>query len=173
MNAITRDVKSGRVKLIVYTKTDLNKSVMIRSVLKDLIRNVPDFTTKVAWILKVIPDKDHTIKDVLNDYVKENVGLKTLFFAQAGTLSTIPASDYTDKKTSCKVITDEFNTLIDCGFNGIIWNRCMSKSYGNINICLYMNDGGKSFVEKYMSKDSIISRTISTPINIIPIPEST
>ena len=172
MNAITRDVDSGRVMLIVYTRTDLAKSVMIRTVLKDLIRNVPDFSTKIAWILKVIPNNGHTTKDVLNDYIKNNVGSKTLFFTQAGTLSAIPASDYKDDKASAKVITDEFNTLIDCGFNGIVWNRCMGKSYGNSTICLYMNDGGKSFVEKYTGTDSIISRTISTPLNITPIPES-
>ena len=173
MNHITRDVKSGRVKIIIYTKSDLNKSRMLRPVLKDLINNVPNFSTKIAWILKVIPQSGHTMNEVIKDYLNEFAGDKTLFLTQAGTLSPVTAYEYEDKNLSDNIIMLEFNDLIDCGFNGIVWNRCMGKSYGNTSICIYMNDGGKSFIEKYTSPDSIIARTISEPLKTPTTPEST
>ena len=156
MDALIRNLESGRVKVFVYSKKQVDKMKFTRSLISDIYRNIENFDTKIIWIYKVTPNKNHTIADVLKEYAEKYIQSKSLFFTQAGTLNMITASDMTTD--GIKIIDQEAQYLESAGFINIWWNRCMGKSYGNNDIFIYPNEGANKFINDNLGTDKIISR---------------
>ena len=156
MDALIRNLESGRVKVFVYSKKQVDKMKFTRSLISDIYRNIENFDTKIIWIYKVTPNNNHTIADVLKEYVEKYIQSKSLFFAQAGTFNMIIASNMTTD--GIKIIDQEAQYLESAGFINIWWNRCMGKSYGNNDIFIYPNEGANEFIDNNLGADKIISR---------------
>lgn len=156
MNTLIRNLKSGKVKVLVYSKSQVDQMNFTRSVISDLYRNIENFNTKIVWILKAIPSSGYTMEDLLKEYADEYIQDKTLFITQAGTLGTISASDFASN--GIQIIDQEAQSLEKAGFINIWWNRCMGKSYGNNDIFIYPNNGANTFIEENTGEGKVISR---------------
>ena len=156
MKALSRTLDTGKVKILIYKRNDISDMTFIKGLIKDIYTNAEDFNEKIVWIQDIKPSGDYTIDDVIKEYIEKYIQNKTLFFIQAGILTGITGDPIIDDAKS--IIKMEKQIFLKNGFLNIIWKRCMGNAFGNSDICLYQNDGGKSFIEKY--KDLLIDRTI-------------
>ena len=156
MKALSRELSTGKIKVLIYKKDDIKSMTYIKGLIKDIYNNAEDFNGKITWIQDIKPFENYNIEDVLKEYIENYIQNKTLFFIQAGILSGI--TGYPTVEDAKSIIKTEKQIFLKNGFLNIIWKRCMRNTFGNSDICLYQNEGGKSFVENY--KDLLIDRTI-------------
>ena len=145
------NLKSGSLKICEYKPSDKHMGNRIKSVVGD-IYNKTDFDKSIIWIFKVSAKENYNIEDVIKEYINTEWSKNTLLFAQAGTLALIPeAGNIVDGLEGIKI---EKEHLYKSEFYNIIFNRLASRSYGNNDIFIYLDDfSDAEFIKKYIGTE--------------------
>ena len=154
---------SGKIKVCKYTPEDGKGEVRIRSVVDDLYKNIPDLECNIDYIISAKRNNDHTILDVINEYISKYNSDNTLIMCTAGTISDAMVVNVQNNSVidGLKVITLERGWLYKAGFLNLVFDRVMSRSYGDPNIFIYKNNAADDFIagkgdnviKRYSSKD--------------------
>jgi len=146
MNAYKKDLKSGSVKICEYTREDFEKGTFLREVVGSIYDHLPEFKDNIIWIMKVIPNKNSTIKVVTNQFIKSLEGTdgNRLIMSQAGTLGLMP--EMGDVKTALPIVNKERANLFKAGFGNLVWNRRMTGCYGNPDVFVYIDDYSSKWI---------------------------
>lgn len=145
------NLKSGSLKICEYKPSDKHMGNRIKSVVGDIYTKT-DFDKSIIWIFKVFTKDNHSIEDVIKEYIDTEWAKNTLLFAQAGTLALIPeAGNIVDGLEGIKA---EKEHLYKAEFYNIIFNRLASRSYGNNDIFIYLDDfSDAEFIKKYIGTE--------------------
>ena len=152
-NTFTYELESGKVKVRIYTREDLTSGKRIRGVIKDIYTNLENFNEPIIWIDDLILAKGKTITDVLNEYT-EKYGDESFIMCQAIFV-------FRDKPTGpieegITFISTVVSFIIDAYFHRILFNRCMSHSYGVPDFYIYSNDKTEKWIKENMGEGKII-----------------
>lgn len=145
MKAENINLNSGTIKFFKYKISEKIENERVRPIIYD-ISNYSDYKGNVIWIHKVITKQNFNIEDVLKEYIEKEYDKQTLLFTQAGALSLVPEA-YGSIKDGLEGIRIEKEHLYKADFWNIIFNNIPTKSYGNSDICIYIDDySDKNFI---------------------------
>lgn len=155
-------LESGKVRLIVYTREYVESAEKyVRSVVKDIYANLPDFNEPIVWIQKlVVTKKGKTVADVLDEYT-EKYGEDAFIMCQAGQLVAIPDINHIDPSELNHHIDSMIGYALEAYFYRILLNRCMGHSFGYSDLCIYSNDKTEQWIEDNSGSDKIIKGVMS------------
>lgn len=150
----------GTIKGYVYCKEDYDPKIAIRPVIADIFEYADcEDDMSIAFITEAIPEGEYTLEHLLDNYTKSSQN--AYIMCQAGTLEPGLNAFGTVQK-ALEHIESEKGYIMNAFFYNIIFNRRMSRSFGNTNICIYDNDVVEDFIDKNMGKGKIINRVESS-----------
>lgn len=161
MNVDTKVLKSGSVKVIIYSSSDIKNGRIVRAVVGDIYKNINN-AKKIVWVSKIKPNNGHTMTDVLKEFNEEYATrLNCVVLAQAGTLGMVTSNDPED---GLRIIKDEMNALVDSNFVGVVWNRCMNNTHTNQYITINLNSSGIELIESNIVDRTYVPGDVGAPI---------
>ena len=155
----TYELESGKVKVRTYTREDLTSGKRIRGVIKDIYTNLENFNEPIIWIDDVILAEGKTITDALDEYT-EKYGEESFIMCQAICVtSEKPAGLIEEHATFISTI---LSSVLEAYFYRVLFNRCMSHSYGVPDFCIYSNDKTEDWIKDNMGEGKIIKSVMSS-----------
>ena len=146
MKADKINLNSGYVKIFKYK---IDKKIIndrVKPLIYD-ISNHSNYIGNIIWIYKVSTKQNFNIEDVLKEYIEKYYDKESLIFTQAGTLSLVPEA-YGPIKNGLEGIRIEKEHLYKADFYNIIFNTIATKSYGNADTFIYIDDySDKKFIQ--------------------------
>lgn len=155
----TYELESGKIKVRTYTREDLTSGKRIRGVIKDIYTNLENFNESIIWIDDVTPAKDKTITDVLDEYT-EKYGEEAFVMCQAGCVTSDKPAGLIEEHTT--FISTMVSFVLEAYFYRVLFNRCMSHSYGVPDFCIYSNDKTEDWIKDNMGEGKIIKSVMSS-----------
>ena len=155
----TYELESGKVKVRTYTREDLTSGKRIRGVIKDIYTNLEDFNEPIIWINYVTPVKGKTITDVLDEYT-EKYGEESFIMCQAICVTSEKPAGLIEEHTT--FISTILSSVLEAYFYRVLFNRCMSRSYGVPDFCIYSNDKTEDWIKDNMGEGKIIKSVMSS-----------
>ena len=155
----TYELKSGKIKVRTYTREDLTSGKRIRGVIKDIYTNLEDFNEPIIWINYVTPAKGKTVTDVLDEYT-EKYGEEAFIMCHAGWITFEKPVGHIEEHTT--FISEMIGFVLEANFYRVLFNRCMSHSYGVPDFCIYSNDKTEDWIKDNMGEGKIIKSVMSS-----------
>ena len=155
----TYELESGKVKVRTYTREDLTSGKRIRGVIKDIYTNLEDFNEPIIWIDDVILAEGKTITDVLDEYT-EKYGEESFIMCQAICVTSEKSAGLIEEHTT--FISTILSSVLEAYFYRVLFNRCMSHSYGVPDFCIYSNDKTEDWIKDNMGEGKIIKSVMSS-----------
>lgn len=151
-------LESGSIKVCTYIRSDAFSNRRIRFVIQDLYQNQPEFEEPIIWIENVSPNEGNTVSDVLDEYT-EKYGEDAFIMCLADALMNPPKVGYNDM---LEFADSMLGYVLNSYFYRVLFNRRMSRSYGNSYICLYSNTKTEDWIKDNMGKDKIIKNVLAS-----------
>ena len=155
----TYELESGKIKVRTYTREDLTSGKLIRGVIKDIYTNLEHFNEPIIWIDDVTPVKGKPVTDVLDEYT-EKYGEESFIMCQAGWITFDRPVGLIEEHTT--FISTMVSFIIEAHFYRVLFNRCMSHSYGVPDFCIYSNDKTEDWIKDNMGEGKIIKSVMSS-----------
>lgn len=155
----TYELKSGKIKVRTYTREDLTSGKRIRGVIKDIYTNLENFNEPIIWIDDVILAEGKTITDALDEYT-EKYGEEAFVMCQAGCVTSDKPAGLIEEHTT--FISTMVSFVLEAYFYRVLFNRCMSHSYGVPDFCIYGNDKTEDWIKNNMGEGKIIKSVMSS-----------
>lgn len=155
----TYELESGKIKVCTYTRADAFSPKRVRAVIKDIYQRLPDFKEPIVWIEDVTPNEGKTITDVLDEYT-EKYGEDAFVMCQAGCLTCTKPAGFIEEQTN--FISTMIGLAMDAYFYRVLFNRCMSRSYGAPDFCIYSNDKTEEWIQENMGEGKIIKSVMAS-----------
>ena len=149
----TYELESGKIKVRTYTREDLTSGKRIRGVIKDIYTNLENFNEPIIWIDDVILAEGKTITDVLDEYT-EKYGEESFIMCQAICVTSEKPAGLIEEHTT--FISTILSSVLEAYFYRVLFNRCMSHSYGVPDFCIYSNDKTEDWIKDNMGEGKII-----------------
>ena len=149
----TYELESGKVKVRTYTREDLTSGKRIRGVIKDIYTNLENFNEPIIWIDDVILAEGKTITDALDEYT-EKYGEESFIMCQAICVTSEKPAGLIEEHTT--FISTILSSVLEAYFYRVLFNRCMSHSYGVPDFCIYSNDKTEDWIKDNMGEGKII-----------------
>ena len=158
MDTSTYELESGKIKVRTYQR-DLTSCKRIRGVIKDIYTNLENFNEPIIWIDDVTPAKGNTVTDVLDEYT-EKYGEEAFVMCQAGCVTSEKPAGLIEEHTT--FISTILSSVLEAYFYRVLFNRCMSHSYGVPDFCIYGNDKTEDWIKDNMGEGKIIKSVIAS-----------
>ena len=155
----TYELESGKIKVRTYTREDLTSGKRIRGVIKDIYTNLENFNEPIIWIDDVILAEGKTITDVLDEYT-EKYGEESFIMCQAICVTSEKPAGLIEEHTT--FISTILSSVLEAYFYRVLFNRCMSHSYGAPDFCIYSNDKTEDWIKDNMGEGKIIKSVMSS-----------
>lgn len=155
----TYELESGKVKVRTYTREDLTSGKRIRGVIKDIYTNLENFNEPIIWIDDVILAEGKTITDALDEYT-EKYGEESFIMCQAICVTSEKPAGLIEEHTT--FISTILSSVLEAYFYRVLFNRCMSHSYGVPDFCIYSNDKTEDWIKDNMGEGKIIKSVMSS-----------
>lgn len=155
----TYELESGKIKVRTYTREDLTSGKLIRGVIKDIYTNLEHFNEPIIWIDDVTPVKGKTVTDVLDEYT-EKYGEEAFIMCQAGWITFEKPVGHIEEHTT--FISEMIGFVLEAYFYRVLFNRCMSHSYGAPDFCIYSNNKTEDWIKDNMGEGKIIKSVMSS-----------
>ena len=155
----TYELESGKVKVRIYTREDLTSGKRIRGVIKDIYTNLENFNEPIIWIDDVILAEGKTITDALDEYT-EKYGEESFIMCQAICVTSEKPAGLIEEHTT--FISTILSSVLEAYFYRVLFNRCMSHSYGIPDFCIYSNDKTEDWIKDNMGEGKIIKSVMSS-----------
>lgn len=155
----TYELESGKIKVRTYTREDLTSGKRIRGVIKDIYTNLENFNEPIIWIDDVILAEGKTITDVLDEYT-EKYGEESFIMCQAICVTSEKPAGLIEEHTT--FISTILSSVLEAYFYRVLFNRCMSHSYGAPDFCIYSNDKTEDWIKDNMGEGKIIKSMMSS-----------
>ena len=155
----TYELESGKIKVRTYTREDLTSGKRIRGVIKDIYTNLENFNEPIIWIDDVILAEGKTITDVLDEYT-EKYGEESFIMCQAICVTSEKPAGLIEEHTT--FISTILSSVLEANFYRVLFNRCMSNSYGVPDFCIYSNDKTEDWIKDNMGEGKIIKSVMSS-----------
>ena len=155
----TYELESGKIKVRIYTREDLTSGKRIRGVIKDIYTNLENFNEPIIWIDDVILAEGKTITDVLDEYT-EKYGEESFIMCQAICVTSEKPAGLIEEHTT--FISTILSSVLEAYFYRVLFNRCMSHSYGVPDFCIYGNDKTEDWIKDNMGEGKIIKSVMSS-----------
>ena len=155
----TYKLESGKIKVRTYTREDLTSGKRIRGVIKDIYTNLENFNEPIIWIDDVILAKGKTITDVLDEYTQK-YGEESFIMCQAICVTPDKPAGLIEEHTT--FISTILSSVLEAYFYRVLFNRCMSHSYGVPDFCIYSNDKTEDWIKDNMGEGKIIKSVMSS-----------
>ena len=155
----THELESGKIKVRTYTREDLTSGKRIRGVIKDIYTNLENFNEPIIWIDDVILAEGKTITDVLDEYT-EKYGEESFIMCQAICVTSEKPAGLIEEHTT--FISTILSSVLEAYFYRVLFNRCMSHSYGVPDFCIYGNDKTEDWIKDNMGEGKIIKSVMSS-----------
>ena len=155
----TYELESGKIKVRTYTREDLTSGKRIRGVIKDIYTNLENFNEPIIWIDDVILAEGKTITDVLDEYT-EKYGEESFIMCQAICVTSEKPAGLIEEHTT--FISTILSSVLEAYFYRVLFNRCMSHSYGVPDFCIYSNDKTEDWIKDNMGEGKIIKSVMSS-----------
>lgn len=149
-------LNSGKVLICRYSPEDIRTIPRVKDMIADIHDNFPNFDKNIIWILKVTPTGNRKLSTVLKEFVKEYSDNNTFIVTMSGSIMDKVVLGKTNELLES--ISSEGSSLKNSGFVNLIWNRKMTRSFGNPNCFFYNSDEVKKFIENNIGEDLIINR---------------
>lgn len=162
MEIKTYKVDSGKAKVTMYERTDINSGrKMIRPVVADIYQHISaeEFNDPIYWITDVSTSETHTVTDVLKDFVKQ-YGDGKIIFLQGSGIRKVP--DYDTPDEMLEYITEMIAQAQNADFYKILFSRAASHSHAYGDICIYGNEKADEWIDKNMGATGIIKSVSSS-----------
>ena len=142
------NLNSGSLKIFTYKKEGITFNTKIRPVIYD-IYNHSNYNGKINFIVKAFAKKGYTTEDLLKEYIEKEYDKESLIIAIAGALFAIPEAGPISISKGLKNIEIEKGYLNKAGFKNILFNPIATKSSGNSNIYIYIDDfSNENFIKE-------------------------
>ena len=155
----TYELESGKVKVRTYTREDLTSGKRIRGVIKEIYNNLENFNEPIIWIDDVILAEGKTITDALDEYT-EKYGEESFIMCQAICVTSEKPAGLIEEHTT--FISTILSSVLEAYFYRVLFNRCMSHSYGVPDFCIYSNDKTEDWIKDNMGEGKIIKSVMSS-----------
>lgn len=155
----TYELESGKIKVRTYTREDLTSGKRIRGVIKDIYTNLENFNEPIIWIDDVILAEGKTITDALDEYT-EKYGEESFIMCQAICVTSEKPAGLIEEHTT--FISTILSSVLEAYFYRVLFNRCMSHSYGVPDFCIYSNDKTEDWIKDNMGEGKIIKSVMSS-----------
>ena len=117
------------------------------------------FTPPIIWIDDVILAKGKTITDVLDEYTQK-YGEESFIMCQAICVTPDKPAGLIEEHTT--FISTILSSVLEAYFYRVLFNRCMSHSYGVPDFCIYSNDKTEDWIKDNMGEGKIIKSVMSS-----------
>ena len=146
MNANKINLNSGSLKVCTYKKEGITSETRVRPVIYD-IYNHSDYEGNINLIMKASVKEEHSIEDLLKEYIEKEYDKESLVIVIAGTLSAIPeAGSILEGLDGIRI---EKEHLYKADFWNILFNPIATKSSSNSDICIYIDKfSDENFIKK-------------------------
>lgn len=160
MEPVIETLINGRVKYIIYKKEDYdNGTVMMNPMRTIFSKGIINNKATILRIMKVIPNKGVSLKDVLSEFVKKCDSKRSIVISDAGT--SYDDDEYKGTvKDAMAQINKEANALMSVGFVNIGWT--VYADIINIHAFIYKNKTGNKFIQDNTGDDKLIKRIMET-----------
>ena len=155
----TYELESGKIKVRTYTREDLTSGKRIRGVIKDIYTNLENFNEPIIWIDDVILAEGKTITDVLDEYT-EKYGEESFIMCKAICVTSEKPAGLIEEHTT--FISTILSSVLEAYFYRVLFNRCMSNSYGVPDFCIYSNNKTEDWIKDNMGEGKIIKSVMSS-----------
>ena len=155
----TYELESGKIKVRTYTREDLTSGKRIRGVIKEIYTNLENFNEPIIWIDDVILAEGKTITDALDEYT-EKYGEESFIMCQAICVTSEKPAGLIEEHTT--FISTILSSVLEAYFYRVLFNRCMSHSYGVPDFCIYSNDKTEDWIKDNMGEGKIIKSVMSS-----------